>query len=168
MTDKQAALELRNMHVVEGEEGFMQGRISEAAWTQAIAALEQQTAGKAGFDPKDIGFTLDMDDETRAKIDAEVEARVAQAMGNKPKSNAYGEACERVRAGKHRPAIPEGMALVPIEKIALLSANIQVLVNVIEDPQGGNPLAKMIILETAKNTVKDADVMIAAAQKETK
>lgn len=38
-----------------------------------------------------------------------------------------------------------------------LSANIQVLVNVIDDPKGGSEFAKLIILETAKNTVRWAD-----------
>ena len=43
------------------------------------------------------------------------------------------------------------------EIIKALAVNIQVLLNVIDDPDGGSALAKMIIVETAKNTKKNAD-----------
>lgn len=55
----------------------------------------------------------------------------------------------------------DGKCLVPVDTIVGLTANIQVLCNVIEDPEGGNPLAKMMILRVAKDTVEDANAMIA-------
>lgn len=42
------------------------------------------------------------------------------------------------------------------ECIEGLSANVQVLLNVIENPDGGSPLAKMMIIEIAKNTIEES------------
>lgn len=46
------------------------------------------------------------------------------------------------------------------ETIRGLCANIEVLMNVIKDPDGGNELAKKMILMIAQNTVDKARVLI--------
>lgn len=43
-----------------------------------------------------------------------------------------------------------------VDLIQGMSANIQVLMNVIKDPDGGSEMAKMMILMTADNTVSEA------------
>lgn len=47
-----------------------------------------------------------------------------------------------------------------LEMIRGLSANVQVLMNVIHDPNGGSPLAKSLILATAENTVEKANDLV--------
>lgn len=64
-------------------------------------------------------------------------------------------------------ALPEGVDPVrlvtdAVETIDGLSANIEVLLNVINDPTGGSPLAKNMILMIARNTVDDAKNMVRA------
>lgn len=55
-----------------------------------------------------------------------------------------------------------------LETIRGLSANVQVLINVIENPNGGNGIAKMGVLLVAKNTFKEADEFVALYNKSQK